>query len=755
VALILQTPSALNVDIPGTAGSFKVTRHGQEASAVEVQYLLTHVTLGAAGPQQQLLDMLAPVREVFDLEQLGFDEIMQRDIDDSRVSMDLIPYLLDHTNTGMVKLFPPIVVVVLPLVEISNRPAERYATVQHTKEPVSESPGYHWDYITAGGVGHEQFQLRRLLRQDGTFDPTNAMLRLARGNCALAIVDGQHRAMALLALYRNLTQNWSDARRSMYQQYYGIWSEADIRGFDLKELQMPMIICTFPQLDGAFQGDIDVIRAARRVFLDLNKNAKKVSDSRNKLLDDQDMVSQCLRAMLADVKRFDVRNSNPLRIWNIELDQAQDRSIISSDVALSGVSHLYYIVEHLLFASDRVKGISGRKGRLARSRRLDDAYTRFGLMDILTTQERTQNTRTNYSDKVATKVEERWCLQYGNPLEQMLGEFYPFLAHCRASLKIDQQLKAHNKTKLRSLIFDGQASSRTFGDFQKRLDLKIGDDPSWQTPELKAIRDDVDAQVREHSAETKRFRLERSRAFLSEVRGAKSRSLLSADDTVPPIVQELMDSLYREVFTSIAFQAAIFLTLVETFEEAHATQDGTAPPSLTPENVTEYLNSLHRLFRPTTYGMFERLVGAFRGNLVENDNQMTLAATNRTFGHLVVPGEMQPDEWPKYRYVILEIWSTNDQKIQEIINADLDEARPAIMRAAFKRSLEAYCAEGGKLEQDITPDERGNILNQVVERYEEFLMNVRGARFSLAQVAAQVRPLLGFLSPQDDEEQAS
>jgi hypothetical protein len=181
MSFICKTPSALNVVIPGTAGSFAVSRKGTTSTAVEVNYILTHVALGTPS-QQQLLDMLAPVREVFDLEQLGFEEIMQRDIDDSRVSLDLIPYLLDNRNTGLVKLFPPIVVVVLPLQELSRKPAAKYAEVTKSQQADEHNAGYTWETTTAGQVGREQFSFKQLRRPDGTLDPANSTLSLAQSN---------------------------------------------------------------------------------------------------------------------------------------------------------------------------------------------------------------------------------------------------------------------------------------------------------------------------------------------------------------------------------------------------------------------------------------------------------------------------------------------------------------------------------------------------------------------------------------------
>lgn len=71
----------------------------------------------ATSSNDKLLSALAPVREIFDFKSLDFDEIMQRDIDDARVSAELVPYLLDEQSKDMIKLFPPIVIVVMPIRE--------------------------------------------------------------------------------------------------------------------------------------------------------------------------------------------------------------------------------------------------------------------------------------------------------------------------------------------------------------------------------------------------------------------------------------------------------------------------------------------------------------------------------------------------------------------------------------------------------------------------------------------------------------
>lgn len=749
MAFISKTASALNVDIFGTSGTFAVSKKGEESGSIEVKYLLTHVALGS-GSHQQLLDMLAPVREVFDLEQLGFDEIMQRDIDDTRVSLDLIPYLLDHRNTGLVKLFPPIVVVVLPLKETGRKPSNKYAPISETSESEPNAEGYSWRVTTAGPVGNEQFQIRELIRSDGTTDFSNAVLKLARENCALAIVDGQHRAMALLALYRNLKSAWNDARRSVYEQYYRVWPAEEISSFDLHELQMPMIVCTFPQLDESFGGEMDVIKAARRVFLDLNKNAKKVSESRNRLLDDQDMVSHCLRSVLANVKSYDERSKSTMRIWNIELDQSNDRSVISSPVALTGVSHLYYIAEHLLFYSGRVKDIVAKRTPSWLYKKLEEAYSRLGLKDVLTTQEQGENNRGNFSDKVAGLVGGRWCEKYGSVLEKVLSDFHPFSAHCKASLSLDARLRAENNARLRALIFDGQSNARTFDSFNVGLDRKMADDSAWRTPAMDAIKEGVMNQLNELKKEIGAFKTDRTAEFFKHVRGPNSTAITRPEGLLR--LRELTNNLYQDVYTSVAFQAAVVLTLLEMYEAVYDASKG-KQYTVTEQDVDAYLASLHQLFKPNSYEAVARLVAVFSGKLTINGDTLEVAQTNWTFPRFVVAGEMKPDEWPKYRYLILELWNSDVPDIQKLIDADVLEARKAVVRSAYKRALAAYCNNNAVLEQNVGASERVAVLEQEVANYGQLLEQLRRKKVDLSQTAAAVKSELVILTADDSVEE--
>ena len=87
-----------NTTIEGYFGQFSISAHDDIASS-PVYFIETVLSVETDDSNQQdFLKNLEVFREVFDIEELDFSEIMQRDIDDNRVSTELIPYLLGLGN---------------------------------------------------------------------------------------------------------------------------------------------------------------------------------------------------------------------------------------------------------------------------------------------------------------------------------------------------------------------------------------------------------------------------------------------------------------------------------------------------------------------------------------------------------------------------------------------------------------------------------------------------------------------------------
>src|SRR3954466_3122617 len=135
---ILDEPSALDLEISGSIGSFAV-EPSSGGSSIPVRYIQTHVRFSLDDTQQQrLFENLVPVREIFEAKDLGFDDLMQRDIDDGRVSGSLIPYLLQVGSGEQVKFFPPIVTAVIPIGQemelLSSYPKVEQTPRQHPEK---------------------------------------------------------------------------------------------------------------------------------------------------------------------------------------------------------------------------------------------------------------------------------------------------------------------------------------------------------------------------------------------------------------------------------------------------------------------------------------------------------------------------------------------------------------------------------------------------------------------------------------------
>lgn len=678
------TQSALDLELDGTIGEFSVSNKENNHKSIEVKYLLTHVSLDDLSTKdQRLLDQLSPVREVFNLDELDFDEIMQRDIDDARVSLELIPYLLEDRNSGLIKLFPPIVAVVLPLERLSKRPAKHYPKVRTTSQPYSQSqPDVLKEVMVCGEDGLEVFSFEQMSKKNLRFKADGAKLRISTQNSALAIVDGQHRAMALLALYRNLKGAWGQAARQPYKHYYEVWPESVIKKFDTRSIQLPVMLCTFPDLDEDNLGDIDVVRAARRIFLTLNKNARKVSDSRNKLLDDQDLASECLRETLSIIKSANTRSASSLRIYNVELDQ-RDRSIISNPLAITSVSHLYYICERVLFFSDRLSGLQKNSIRMGARKDASAAIERLQLKDLLSQQEQQETKRDNYSDKVAVAFKKSWSEIFAPLVNSLLGDLHPYKSHQTAVLEQSTWLdRQAGSAALKSMLFDGQGTSRTFEDFESNLSQKMKDDPSeWDAPEIEATRNTIDTLNEQRKGVIKALKDKRSTNFYENLKSGEFKALLKANPSQTQL-QKLADELIEKVFSTIAFQTALLMTFIDSTEAA--VEAGCVAPQS--ELFADYIVQLNKFFTPMKDSDVTRIADIFMGKLIVQDGVVTIAPTNTSFRDIVHPGlEMQPDEWPRYRYLILEIWRPTDKILAGKLAIERDALRSQLQELQYKR----------------------------------------------------------------------
>jgi hypothetical protein len=720
--------SALDLTLEGSVGSFSVGKGKEEGqNFIEVKYFLTHVGLDfSSNSNEKLLSNLAPVREIFDLNQLDFDEIMQRDIDDARVSSELVPYLLDEKSIDLVKLFPPIVIVVLPLKEGENRPAKLYPKVMEEIEPETDE-NYSKYILRSGSIGQEVFQFEQPIYEGQRLKHDQVRLKLNTEKTRLVIVDGQHRAMALLALYRNLKEQWADANRAPFKEYYSQWTPQYIQKFNLKEINLPIIFCTFPALDEEYSGEFDLRKAARTVFLTLNKNARKVSRTRNILLDDSDIIAYFLRSCLSRIKQKDQLSPYSLRISNVELDQSDKEKLkIENPVAITGVSHLYYVIEHLLLNSDTdVNGAKPRAGNFAIRKDLNTypCMQRLNGRNLLGSELADSTKRDNFTINVAENLRKEFDKKYGNFIIAIFEKFFLYENHNKAVLELEQTIDTYLNRQVKPILFQGQGISRVFEAHRENLKIKMKSGEYSSIPEIKSITDRLDGTAKQVNEAIENFQIQRVELCIKSVND-KSKFKNSEGKIAVQVIKWFND-FYDNVLKTVAFQSGIICGFFDEIEKTNTKSEKENKSVLDINKyLEEYITQLNNFFTPNTSAQFKKIVSIFTGKIVGDIANWQITPTNQTFRNIVHRGEMQPDQWTKYKYLILEIWHPTNELLSTSLNEEREKCREQIFSVLYNLYKSEYCKENSRLENQLDENEKNTIFDKSLTAYNGLLKNL-------------------------------
>jgi len=710
--------SALDLPLRGSVGSFKVAS-GEEYQSLEVKYFLTHVGLNfGSGSDEKLLKELAPVREIFDPQQLDFDEIMQRDIDDARVSNELIPYILDDKTKDLVKFFPPIVVILLPVNEDRNKPEKYYPKVSCESVVKNKSGVENWLITRAGDIGSEVFEFEQPMQAGKVSQHDLVTLRLNTSKCRLVIVDGQHRAMSMLALYRNLKDQWSDAKRQPFKKYYEEWTPSYIEKFNLSEINLPLIICTIPTLDDGYNGDYNLKKAARSIFLTLNKTARKVSRTRNILLNDNDLISSFLRKTLGDIKDADKLSQNSLSIQNIELDQ--DKQKLQSPIAISGVSHIYYIIEHILLDSGDINGVSARSGRFSSRLSFSDALDRLNCEDLLGSDVCNSTKRDSFTDAVENTLKHKYQNLYGNLIVKSLNGLAPFEIHNKATLDLRQTLQTLD-IDLESMLYEGSGAVNVFEEHRSNLKKKLQENYfGTNVPKIESIVSGLDNTEARLKNRIKELFIIRSEKFIQDC--SDKNKFKNSEGKVNEHIVSLINQLYSDVFTTVAFQCAVICGFFNEYEKVSSEFLGEDDVDL---NLAfeEYLDQLNNFFRPASFASFKKIVSVLIGH-AKDDEINVLKVTSRSndsFRGVVFDGEMNPDQWPKYRYLLMEIWNPTDNGLGDRLKSERVYCRNRVFKSLYDRKKKYLSQQNNVIVDDLKIDELETAFDQAYGDYSNYL----------------------------------
>lgn len=449
-----------NNHINGSYGSF-------ETPSGKVNYLqvTAKITTKGVSLEDDLASKLVPVREILDPKKMNFGQLLQRDLDDHRVATNLVPYILNGNN-GEPSYFPPIQAVLLPF-EVSDdsklpEPMDSFGEfIPEVTE--DDDMGLFWKGYQFG----ESYRFQKLsFKDDGT--PLNirqGKLSWHDKRAKLVVIDGQHRAMAMLAIYRTLHSSWRGAG-SQYRHFY----EGNIKRIfnenpDLKErlsdgIEYPVTVTWF---------DTQHHKAARKLFVDVNKNAKPPTKSRLILLGESRLSDIFTRVILNQLRNEE--SSHSLPIYAIEYDHSEfNTSQTGRWSSLINIEMLKSVVYKSVWGPNKyienlaLKISSGRdntteldlrfREQLQLKKWLDENFEDEAGESF----ERDEIGHTNFPKSKISELEDKFFESWGSCIIYILSEFLPYKTHIKAldSLKRSWEDSVDNEAALaHEAIFDG------------------------------------------------------------------------------------------------------------------------------------------------------------------------------------------------------------------------------------------------------------------------------------------------------------
>jgi hypothetical protein len=309
--------------IDGIYGTF-------ETPAGRVAYLQTKAKVGGDGTTHgKLIKTLLPAREALNIQEMDFNQLLQRDLDDHRIATKLIEYVLNPPANSLPGFFPPVLALLLPFDQQQN-PVEYFPIPTESFENDADFANIRFKCITHQKSYRTQFAVNN--ENDEALSIPLAVLRWNPDLSKMVIMDGQHRAMSLLAIQRTVTNSWSSvAKGARYQPFYEhhvrAWmkkAREEGKTIDLSKIELPVTICWFPESPS------DTVRprphlAARKLFVDVNNNAKPPSEARLVLMSDTQLDNIFARELLNRLRRDPVwREVFPL--YGVEYDNPDKNS---------------------------------------------------------------------------------------------------------------------------------------------------------------------------------------------------------------------------------------------------------------------------------------------------------------------------------------------------------------------------------------------------------------------------------------------
>lgn len=646
----------------GTYGEFSV---GIGPNQTKARYLLTKIRPGNQGSwENHLASKMAPWREIFQVEELSFDELIQRDLDDSRVAHDMIPYLLGETGHHA-RFFPPVLAVLVPRKEQGSGIAARYPEYSSSAGKENFGDLFKFDQVEING------QKSPL-----------GVIEYNSQKTAMVIVDGQHRAMAVLALHRQLNKSWQSDPFAPYYNHIEVTAEA------VAHIELPVCIMYFPDIhegnEALKNAGIDLVSVCREIFTVVNKSAKPVGKSRELLLNDEDFAAFMMRRTLTKLKGRSGQGAGTARIYSFAFG---DEEGIGGGQALAG--RLEYSSAVAIHKMHGAVGFAypAAFGLIDSSDVTDGRFVRNSTrpVDLMMGNDVTANLKSISKKSAKTHlpaIADAVVSQIGDITDIIILPFFdelrPYVVHNETMRELLEALNDPAaradliQSKCKSLLFDGSGARSVFEQHSDRLKerkaelVELGRDIPPHLDQQITYCESVNKALEKHDDSLK---LSRAYKLFSVDGGAFQARDKSEVEHDTKFVRGLARTIFDTVATQ-AFQIGYLMAVLTALERF-------CPAGTTYLQRAKIAKFLSRLYLAGLNSLFA--IGATKhktlAGYVSEPRAHAFDAAAEGFRGLLHAGnvrELNEKQWEFFRFVVLEVVHSKRafDRVKEVLEAE-------------------------------------------------------------------------------------
>jgi regulator of replication initiation timing len=302
-----KTVEKMTFVLRGTFGRFNTQK------SYPVHYILTSLAI-------ENLDHLTTASELFPIDSIRFEELIQRDIDAGRVQTIANEYLAKSENK--VVFFPPLLACLVVLDDEGRIKKQFESHVEEIEEIDQDNSILKstWDsnaFEVSLSVADSDDTDRRYPRKDGSFTPYfefGAQLRTNPKKVKLVVLDGQHRLAALRRIREGSNSHILD------------------------QIEIPICLMFSPTADQNVSQQ-DMVYDFRELFVRVNVEQKKVSGHFIILLQDDSFSAIAVRELADFLKQKDESGFSPLHLleWNQRSDELTKKRTRNSSLTTIGI----------------------------------------------------------------------------------------------------------------------------------------------------------------------------------------------------------------------------------------------------------------------------------------------------------------------------------------------------------------------------------------------------------------------------------